>query len=111
MARCTRQNETVHRWGRGVPSPAMQSAGAPRKLKGAGMRLSKAMCLAGIAGWALVAAAGAGALNLSSVDPVPPKQPAKAVPVLLSRGLAKIVVAQGSDRLDGGTAANPYYGY
>jgi hypothetical protein len=75
------------------------------------MRVSKAMCLAGIAGCALVAAAGAEALKLSNVDPVPPKQPGEAVPVLLSRGLAKIVVAQGSDRLDGGTAANPYYGY
>src|SRR5262249_18422270 len=58
-----------------------------------------------------VAAAGAEALNLSSVDPVPPKQTGNAVPVLLARGLDKIVVAQGSDRLDGGTAANPYYGY
>ena len=75
------------------------------------MRVSKAMCAIGVGACALVAAAGAEALNVSGVDPVPPKETGKAVPVMLARGLAKIVAAQGSDRLDGGTAANPYYGY
>jgi len=69
------------------------------------------MCAIGVGACALVAAAGAGALNLRGVDPVPPKETGKAVPVMPARGLAKIVVAQGSDPLDGGTAANPYYGY
>jgi len=75
------------------------------------MRVSKAMCAIGVGASALIAAAGAEALNLRSVDPVPPKETGKAVPVMLARGLQKIVVAQGSDPLDGGTAANPYYGY
>ncbi len=75
------------------------------------MRVSKAMCAIGVGACALVAAAGAEALNVSGVDPVPPKETGKAVPVMLARGLAKIIAAQGSDRLDGGTAANPYYGY
>jgi uncharacterized protein DUF839 len=75
------------------------------------MRVSRAMCAIGVGACALVAAAGAEALNLRGVDPVPPKETGKAVPVMPARGLAKIVVAQGSDPLDGGTAANPYYGY
>ena len=40
-----------------------------------------------------------------------PKVAGNAVPVTLMRGLEKVPVAQGSDRMDGGTAANPYYGY
>ena len=75
------------------------------------MRLSKRVAAAVVAGCALIAAAGAEALTLTSVEPVPPKQTGNSVPVMLSRGLAKVIVAQCSDPLDGGTAANPYYGY
>jgi len=75
------------------------------------MRLSKRVAAAAVAGCALVAAAGAQALTLTSVEPIPQKQTGSAVPVMLSRGLSKVVVAQGSDPLDGGTFANPYYGY
>ena len=75
------------------------------------MRVSRVMCAIGVGACALVAAAGAEALSLGSVDPVPTKETGNAVPVMLARGLAKVVVAQGSDPLDGGTAANPYYGY
>src|SRR4029077_6237210 len=81
------------------------------RTKGAQMRVSKAMCAIGVGAFALVAAAGAEALDVGGVDPVPPKETGKAVPVMLAGGLAKIIAAQGSDRLDGGTAANPYYGY
>jgi hypothetical protein len=75
------------------------------------MRLSKRVAAAAVAGCALIAAAGAEALTLTSVEPVPQKQTGNNVPVMLSRGLSKVIVAQGSDPLDGGTAANPYYGY
>jgi hypothetical protein len=76
------------------------------------MRVSKAMAAIGMGACALVAATGAAeALNVGGVDSVPPKETGKAVPVMLARGLAKVIVAQGSDSLDGGTAANPYYGY
>jgi hypothetical protein len=76
------------------------------------MRVSKAMAALGMGACVLVAAAGAAeALNVGGVDPVPPKETGKAVPVMLARGLEKVIVAQGSDPLDGGTAANPYYGY
>ena len=76
------------------------------------MRVSKAMAAIGVGACVLVAAAGAAeALNVGGVDPVPPKETGKAVPVMLARGLARVIVAQGSDPLDGGTAANPYYGY
>jgi hypothetical protein len=76
------------------------------------MRFTRRAAAGAAAGCTLVFAAAAGAVPmLSGSDAVQPKVAGNAVPVTLMRGLEKVPVAQGSDRMDGGTAANPYYGY
>ena len=76
------------------------------------MRFTKRAAVAAAAGCMLVSAAAAeGVPMLSASNAVQPKVAGNAVPVTLMRGLEKVPVAQGSDRMDGGTAANPYYGY
>ena len=76
------------------------------------MRFTRRAAVAAAAGCALVFAAAAEAVPmLTGSDTVQPKVAGNAVPVTLMRGLGKVPVAQGSDRMDGGTAANPYYGY
>ena len=76
------------------------------------MRFTRRAAVAAAAGCTLVFAAAAEAVPmLSGSDAVQPKVAGNAVPVTLMRGLEKVPVAQGSDRMDGGTAANPYYGY
>src|SRR5262249_15208575 len=100
-----------------APPPALNlSAGrATRRSyahEGGSMRLTKGVGVLAAAGCCTLAiAGGAEALSLHSVDPVPGKQTGVAVPMMLARGLDKVIVAQGSDPLDGGTKANPYYGY
>ena len=76
------------------------------------MRFTRQAAVAAAAGCMLVSAAVAeGVPMLSGSDAVQPKVAGNAVPVTLMRGLEKVPVAQGSDRMDGGTAANPFYGY
>jgi uncharacterized protein DUF839 len=75
------------------------------------MRAPKSVAALVGAGLIFTGAVSANAM-LSSLDGTPPpKQPGFAVALTTARGLEAVRVAQGSMPLDGGTAANPYYGY
>jgi hypothetical protein len=78
------------------------------------MHRSKRLPLAAatVVGCALAFAGAAGAFPaLPGVSPAQPKQTGVPAPTLLSPGLAQIEVTRGSQALDGGTSAVPYYGY
>jgi len=80
------------------------------------MRPRTALLLAAVAG-AVVAvatgatAAGQGTLDLTNIAAANPKAPGFSEPNILSPELQEVVWAQGSTKLDGGTAQVPYYGY
>jgi hypothetical protein len=67
-----------------------------------------------VGGLALSAAGGASppsSLDFTPVSSANPKAPGVAAPNILSQELGENVVAQGSWKLENGTAAVPYYGY
>jgi hypothetical protein len=69
---------------------------------------------AAVGGLALSAAGGASppsSLDFTPVSSANPKAPGVAAPNILSQELGENVVAQGSWKLENGTAAVPYYGY
>ena len=80
------------------------------------MRLRRALLLVAVGG-AVVAvatgasAAGQGTLDLTNIAAANPKAQAFSQPNILSPQLQEVIWAQGSFKLDGGTAQVPYYGY
>ena len=60
---------------------------------------------------AVFAAGGAAAIDLTPVPAANPKTTGIAAPTILSPELAQIALAQGSTKLENGTATFPYYGY
>jgi hypothetical protein len=78
------------------------------------MHRSKRLPLAAatVIGCSLAFAGAASAFpSLSGTSPAQPKAAGVSAPIALSPGLAQIEVTRGSQPLDGGTAAIPYYGY
>ncbi|MDX6550497.1 MAG: hypothetical protein QOJ31_1181 [Gaiellales bacterium] len=78
------------------------------------MHRSKRLPLAAatVVGCTLAFAGAAGAFPaLPGVSPAQPKAAGVPAPTLLSPGLAQIEITRGSEALDGGTSAVPYYGY
>jgi hypothetical protein len=78
------------------------------------MHRSKRLPLAAatVVGCALAFAGAAGAFPaLPGVSPAQPKTTGVPAPTVLSPGLAQIEITRGSQPLDGGTSAVPYYGY
>ena len=81
---------------------------------GSNMHRSKRLPLAAatVVGCSLAFVAAAGAFpSLPGVSPAQPKSVGVPAPTILSPGLAQIEITRGSQALDGGTAAVPYYGY
>ncbi|MGZ4335653.1 MAG: alkaline phosphatase PhoX, partial [Gaiellaceae bacterium] len=74
------------------------------------LMLAAGLVVLAVAAVAAVAIAGPGASSLAPV-PANTRSTGYSPATTLSAGLAQIVVAQGSNKLDGGTAAVPYYGY
>jgi Bacterial protein of unknown function (DUF839) len=78
------------------------------------MHRSKRLPLAAatVVGCSLAFVAAAGAFpSLPGVPSAQPKAAGVPAPTVLSPGLAQVEVTRGSQALDGGTAAVPYYGY
>jgi len=78
------------------------------------MHRSKRLPLAAatVAGCSLAFVVTAGAFpSLPGVSPAQPKAVGVPAPTVLSPGLAQIEITRGSQALDGGTTAVPYYGY
>jgi hypothetical protein len=78
------------------------------------MHRSKRLPLAAatVVGCSLAFVAAAGAFpSLPGVSPAQPKSAGVPAPTILTPGLAQIEITRGSQALDGGTAAVPYYGY
>ena len=77
-------------------------------------KLTGALGAAGVLA-AAVAAVGystpPGSTDFTNVANPQPRTVGVAAPSALSAELDEVIVAQGSMKLDGGTAANPYYGY
>ena len=75
------------------------------------LMLAAGLVVLAVAAVAAVAIAGPGASSLAPVPTANTRATGYSPATPLSAGLAQIVVAQGSNKLDGGTAAVPYYGY
>lgn len=95
--------------------PSRRSPEQPRNRRPARTALAAAAVL-GVAGVLVLSSQSAGASGLRTADLTPvaeahTKAAGTAAPDTLSPQLAQIVAAQGSQRLENGTAELPYYGY